>query len=107
MKSANEMVVAEKIIALTNTIDKENAGQLKEQLAAYINDMITNDFSGLVQLLYRVDVDEKKLKDLLQQNQPADAAATISAVIIERQIKKNENRKNFKTSNDTSEDELW
>lgn len=107
MRSANEMAVAEKIIALTNQLDKENASHLKEQLSAFINDMITNDFSGLVQLLYRVDVDEKKLKDLLQQNQLTDAADTISALIIERQIKKNETRKKFKTPNDTTEDELW
>ncbi len=107
MKSAKEMAITEKIIALTNQLDKENAGHLKEQLSAYINDMITNDFSGLVQLLYRVDVDEKILKDLLQQNPLTDAADTISAIIIERQIKKNETRKKIKPPENTSEDELW
>ncbi len=101
------MAVAEKILALTNNLGEENAGKLKEQLAAYINDMITNDFSVLIQLLYRIDVDEKKLKNLLQQNQLTDAATTISELIIERQIKKNETRKKFKTPDDTSEDELW
>ncbi len=107
MESSNEMAVTEKIIVLTNKLDMENAGQLKEQLVAYINELITNDFSALVQLLYRVDVDEKKLKDLLQQNQLTDAATTIAGLIMERQIKKNETRKKFKTPNDTSENELW
>ena len=35
-------------------------------LIAYINDCIQHDFNKLVQLLYRIDVSEEKLKYILQ-----------------------------------------
>ena len=53
-------------------------------LIAYINDCIQNDFNKLVQLLYRIDVSEEKLKYILQLNPNEDAAKLIAAVIIER-----------------------
>jgi hypothetical protein len=53
-------------------------------LIAFINDCIQNDFNKLVQLLYRIDVSEEKLKYILQLNPNEDAAKLIAAVIIER-----------------------
>jgi hypothetical protein len=49
-----------------------------------INELIKNDFSRLVQILYRIDVSEEKLKYILQLNPNEDAAKLIAAVIIER-----------------------
>jgi hypothetical protein len=37
----------------------------KEKLIAYLNEFINNDFSKVVQLLYRIDVSEAKLKKVL------------------------------------------
>jgi len=53
-------------------------------LIAYINDCIQNDFNKLVQLLYRIDVSEAKLKSILQLNPNEDAAKLIATVIVER-----------------------
>ena len=53
-------------------------------LIAYINDCIQHDFNKLVQLLYRIDVSEEKLKYILQLNPNEDAAKLIAAVIVER-----------------------
>ena len=53
-------------------------------LIAYINECIKHDFNKLVQLLYRIDVSEEKLKSILQLNPNEDAAKLIAAVIIER-----------------------
>ena len=41
--------------------------ELKENLMQYINHLIQNNFEKLVSLLYRIDVSEKKLKQILQQ----------------------------------------
>ena len=67
----------------------EKALQEIEQLSssdliAYINDCINHDFNKLVQLLYRIDVAENKLKAILQSNPNEDAAKLIAAVILER-----------------------
>jgi hypothetical protein len=53
-------------------------------LIAFINDCIQNDFNKLVQLLYRIDVSEEKLKYILQLNPNEDAGKLIAAVIVER-----------------------
>ena len=55
-----------------------------EDLANAINELIKNDFSKLVQLLYRIDVSEAKLKYILQAHPNEDAGKLIGTVVIER-----------------------
>ena len=57
-----DMVLSETDI---NTLKSEH---LFAGLAAYINSLIADHFDELITLLYRLDVNEKKLKDLLQQH---------------------------------------
>jgi hypothetical protein len=68
-------------------------------LIAYINDCINHDFNKLVQLLYRIDVSENKLKTILQSHPNEDAANLIAAVIIERLAATKAARASFATSN--------
>lgn len=84
-------------------------------LIAYINDCINHDFNKLVQLLYRIDVSENKLKTILQSNPTEDAAKLIAAVIIERLAATKAARASFTTNkisqstsenNSTTEDDL-
>ena len=74
-------------------------------LIAFINDCIQHDFNKLVQLLYRIDVSEEKLKYILQLNPNEDAAKLIAAVIIERLAATKAARARFSTTNkiDSSE----
>ena len=74
-------------------------------LIAFINDCIQHDFNKLVQLLYRIDVAENKLKNILQSNPNEDAAKLIAAVIIERLAATKEARARFAATNNTFEDE--
>ena len=41
--------------------------QLKERLTDYINDLINHNFNKLVNLLYKIDVSESRLKQLLDE----------------------------------------
>jgi len=50
----------------------------------YINECIQNNFSALVQLLYRIDVSEEKLKKVLQDSPNEDAAKLITQLILDR-----------------------
>jgi hypothetical protein len=61
---------------------------IRDQLVEYVNYLLLYDFNRLVQLLYQVDVDESRLKELLQGNREADIAHSITDEIIERQLKK-------------------
>ena len=82
--------------------------QGRETLAAGINEMINNDFSGLINLLYRFDIDEKKLRDLLSADSGKDAGIIIADLLIERQLQKEKTRKEFnKDQNEIDENEKW
>ena len=70
-----------------------NDPALFQNLCAYINDLIAHDFERLVSILYRIDVNEKKIKQMLQEQQGVDAAETIAGLIIERQLQKLKSRR--------------
>ena len=82
--------------------------EAENQLAEKINYLIQTNFESLVNLLYRIDVNEKKLRQLLIDHPNEDAGKTIARLIIERQIQKIKNREMFSTNNDAiSEDDKW
>ena len=68
-------------------------------LANYLNDLIVNDFEKLIFILYKVDVDEKKLKNLLTTNLKTDAGELLARLVIERQIQKISSRRASGTNN--------
>jgi hypothetical protein len=69
---------------------------LEEVLAEWINTMITADFNRLISLLYRVDVSETKLKQLLRENAGTDAGLLIARLVLERQWQKIETRRKYR-----------
>ena len=82
-EDANELL--QKISPRLTALQKED---LLQQLADYVNDLLLNNFSQLVQLLYRVDVSEKKLRQLLKDHSSTDAGLLIAKLLWERQEEK-------------------
>ena len=81
---------------------------LNEKLLQHINNLILHDFQKLVSLLYRIDINEEKLKYLLKENADKDAASIIADLIIERQMQKIKSRELFKQWDlDIDENEKW
>jgi hypothetical protein len=101
------------IDALRKDLQLELAGkisleEIKKRLAAHIDDLINHNFEQLVSLLYRIDVNESKLKSLLQENKNADAGNLIAELIIERQLQKIKTRSEFsKNKDEDSVEEKW
>ncbi|NII24750.1 hypothetical protein HB364_06660 [Pseudoflavitalea sp. X16] len=77
------------------------------ELAAVINYLIQTDFTRLVNILYRLDVSELRLKQLLQQEAGTNAGELIATLIVERQLEKINIRNRYRTSNDIPDDEKW
>ena len=104
---------AELISLLNKELPVEIVGQksfseIHSQLSAYLNTLIKNDFDKLITYLYRIDVNEQKLKSLLQENPGEDAGNIIATLIIERQQQKIKTRQQFSQSNDKfDEEEKW
>lgn len=87
---------------------QKNYNEIHAQLSVYINRLIKNDFDKLITYLYRIDVNEQKLKSLLQQNPNEDAGNIIATLIIERQQQKIKAREQFsQRNNNVDEEEKW
>ncbi len=92
-------------LQLPPTLDKE---ALVAMLAEHINFLITTDFQKLIFVLYRVDVNETKLKALLNQHPGADAGKIIAALLVERQEEKIISRSQHRpTQPPENDEERW
>jgi len=104
------------LLLVKETLEKETGMELQtiptmdglqSALATYINKLILNDFEKLVYLLYRIDINEKHIKQLLQEA-TTPAGETIAIAIIERQLQKIISRQNNTPPADSScEEEKW
>jgi len=107
---ANEQTtsLSEKIIQLSGSPQNESLNSLREKLIPLINQLINENFEALVLLLYRIDVNEKKIRMYLQEKSNEDSAKVLADLIIERQIEKAESRIKYRNQkcNDSSE-ERW
>lgn len=80
----------------------------REKLAAYINELINQDFAKLISWLYRLDVSENKIKQSLGDKHAEDAGLIIADIVIERQLEKIKLRREFSGRNENiDEGEKW
>ncbi len=100
--------------ALSQSLDLElsdnlSMDDLENVLAAHVNSMMTTDMNRLLNMLYRLDIDETRLRQMLEQNTGTDAGSIVARLIIERQIQKLQARQNFKPNdeNEIDETEKW
>ena len=107
MQSQNKISITDKIVATTNTIRGKPLEEIREQLISLINELINTDFHALVQLLYRIDVDEKKLKQHLQEHTDSDSASIITDLIISRHLLKIATKKQFIGREEPGPDDSW
>ena len=80
---------------------------LQLQLALRINELIQEDFPALINILYRIDVDELKLKQALEKFPNEDAASIIAKLIIDRQLQKIKLGNTFTKNVDSDSEETW
>lgn len=78
--------------------NEEKFRAMRQLLIQRIDELLHHDMEKLKWILYRIDVNEKKLSDALR-NSEADAATIMADMIIERQIEKAESRSKFNSNN--------
>jgi hypothetical protein len=106
----NELVKIEKLIADNLEVTIPNSASLddlKIVLTSKFNELINSDFNHLIQLLYRIDVSEAKLKHALKENKGGDTAGLLADLVIERQLQKIKSRQEHKPDENISDDEKW
>jgi len=87
--------------------DTVGTGNLESVLSQKINELIMYDFERLIRILYRLDIDEKKLKETLAGHSGEDAGKLITSLIIEREQKKAETKNMFRQENNISDEDRW
>ncbi|MBS1509675.1 MAG: hypothetical protein JST86_02445 [Bacteroidetes bacterium] len=85
-----------------------NEEAVRNLLAGHINELVKNNFEQLVTILYRVDINEDRLKSLLKNNPGEDAGKIIAGLILERLLQKAAYRKQFSAKpSDEDNEEKW
>lgn len=99
--------VVQNTIAQTFALDADmliSKEKIIEAIAGKISDMLEWQTEQLFSMLYRLDISEKKLKEVMQS--AADVPLAIATLIYERQIEKIEARAN-KANFDADVDLAW
>lgn len=108
METQHSLAKIEKIIEITQPAQTTSFDDIRPQLISLISELISKDFHSLVQLLYRIDVSEKKIRMFLDQNREMDSAELLADLVIERQLQKAKSRQQFRSkSKPQSDEERW
>lgn len=75
--------------------DELSESQLRETFVNAFAYLVDNDFPKLVQILYKADVDQYKLKELLENVEGKSSAEVIADAYIARQMAKIETWKKY------------
>lgn len=88
--------------------EKKQYEDLQKKLAEMINHLINTNFDQLLNHLYRMDINEIKLRQLLRDNPGTEAGGIIAGLMIERQVEKIKSRQEFRRrDNNIDENEKW
>ena len=72
--------------------------ELHEYLTRAISELLNSDFNRLLNALYRIDVSEKKVAEVISSESPGDIAPRLATLIIERELQKVITRKKYSGS---------
>lgn len=98
--------ISELLALTTQNLSLAEQEDIKSKLVELVNFLIVNDFPALIQVLYRVDVSENKLKHLLRSKPRTDAAVLITNMLLERQAEKIKSRQSSVSGHKKQKDDI-
>lgn len=79
-----------------NLLDRFSEEDLLQKLTVCVDELINTNFERLTLILYRIDVDEFKLRKTLENAHEGEtSAALIARLMLDRQLQKKEFREMF------------
>lgn len=93
------------ILQLAEQVVQQSSQPELDRLTEYVRHLINEDFPALISLLYRQDVSEQKLRNLLAQQPGTDAAVLITGLLVERIAQKIKSRQAFSRRDPSIPDE--
>lgn len=92
-KIAHALLVKDFELPLANTFHEVEAA-----LQSHIVWLLHHQMETLLQALYKIDVDEKKVKEVFALNDPKAIAPALTRLIISRMIQKAETRMKYRSN---------
>ena len=77
-------------------VHQTTLSELLERLAQIVRHLLDKDFESLLHAMYRIDIDEEKLKTALASDPPDNVPSKIATLILERELQKVETRKKYR-----------
>ncbi len=103
-----EQIINEVAKEMGLTVKETDYSFNKQLLVDKINELAATDMHKLVFILYRMDVNETKMRAILKDHPDSDAGILIAELMIERQAEKIRSRKEFgKKEDEIDEEEKW
>ncbi|MDN3669604.1 hypothetical protein QWY93_09710 [Echinicola jeungdonensis] len=85
----------EKDLALPVPKGNMDRDGLIKYLEPLIHQLLNRDFEKLLQVCYRIDLGEEKLKEILHESPPEQLSKDLSTAIVDRQILKIQIRRKY------------
>ena len=85
----------------------ESYQQVYKKVYQYVAQLLAEDVNLVISLLYRLDVDEYKIKECLAQQEGQDTAGLLTNLIIDRQVQKIAQRNMKFGDSGESQEERW
>jgi hypothetical protein len=70
--------------------------ELKDKLKIVIDHLLQTDFEKLLSIMYRLDINESRFKNVISGMYGNDVSGTLAEIVIERELQKVETRKKYK-----------
>ncbi len=86
----------QKDLALDANLSAGNLDDLLKQLERVINQLLDHDLERLLNALYRIDISENKVKEILALEKVDEMAPQLARLIIDREIRKIQTRRLYK-----------
>lgn len=65
-------------------------------LEGAISHLLDHDFERLLQIMYRIDIDENRFKEVLQSEESKEIAAKLARMVLDRELEKVRTRAEYK-----------
>ncbi|QDH79144.1 hypothetical protein FKX85_08900 [Echinicola soli] len=92
---SESIALLQKDFDLTVPDEELSREQLIKLLVPIVGDLLNRDLERLLQICYRIDLGEERLKRLLHEANPETMATELSEALVDRQLQKVEIRRKY------------
>jgi hypothetical protein len=89
------LILLQKDFEISNVKLASTKDDLIDMLRPVIHQMLNREFERLLQVCYRVDLGENKLKSILHESDPETMAFDLAKALVERQMLKIELKRKY------------